>query len=102
MELKEEGERPPRLCTSAAKQCPRAGQTGCAPAGPSTGFPSAASSEPPSTHCHHDSGRQQLVTWRCEEGVQADTLMSFLRDSKEHDVRGSHIILCLTAKKSTC
>ena len=34
-------------------------QTGGAAVGPSTGFPSAASSEPehPSTHCHHDSGR---------------------------------------------
>ena len=27
--------------------------------------------EHPSTHCHHDTGMQQLVTWRCEEGVRA-------------------------------
>ena len=52
---------------------------GGAAAGPNTGFPSAASieHEHPSAHCHHDPGRQQLVTWRCEERRASDTLMIF-------------------------
>ena len=88
----EEGWEAPRLCTSGTKQRTRAGQARSTAARPSTGISSAAQSEPghSSTHCHHDTGRQQLAIWRCEEGVQALCWWVFARPEGTRRTRATH------------
>ena len=68
------------------------------------GISSATSSGPELSgpHCHHDTGKQQLVTWRCEEGVGKRYADEFLRDPKEHDATRATENLCVTGKRSKC
>ena len=90
----------PSLCTSGTKQCTRAGQAKSPAARPSAGISSATSSGPEHSgpHCHHDTGKQQLVTCDVRKACKryADEFLRDPRSTTHEDHRES---VCHRQKK---